>query len=105
MLSRFRVLIVLTFVLTAGLSMHQASAQMQHFTLNVVVQTEDGADVPVGQVCVSGEVDNVCQDIPAGTPSGREFAFDGLGDGDHDVTVTLQTAQPAGTLPSTGLAR
>lgn len=80
----------LAFLFAGSLSAGNASAQMMHFTLNVVVQTEDGADVPAGQVCVSGEVDPICQDIPEGTPSGREFEFDGLADGDHEVTVSAE---------------
>ena len=90
MLRPLRLAIALSLLLAAALSLNTASAQMMHFTLNVVVQTDDGADVPAGQVCVSGEVNPICQDIPDGTPYGREFSFPDLADGDHEVTVSAE---------------
>jgi hypothetical protein len=123
-----RVAIVPLFALGFALSLNAASAQMMHFTLNVVVETADGGAIPAGEVCVSGEVNPICQDIPADSPSGKEFSFPGLADGEHEVTVsaepyleavdnpvltentttitiTLQkedTAPPADELPDTG---
>lgn len=87
MIKSFRIAGVLMLALLASLSVTSASAQMQHFTLNVVIETADGGTIPGGQVCVSGEVEPICQDIPAGTPSGREFAFADLADGDHEITI------------------
>ncbi|MGN6030777.1 MAG: hypothetical protein ACTHQE_03855 [Thermomicrobiales bacterium] len=87
MVKTLRVAIVAMLALVAGMAASNASAQMMHYTLNVVVETEDGSAIPAGQVCVSGEVDPICQDIPDGTPSGREFAFPDLALGQHDVTV------------------
>ncbi|MGI8485692.1 MAG: hypothetical protein ACR2OU_15700 [Thermomicrobiales bacterium] len=87
MVKSFRIALVAIFAIVGGMSVQAVSAQMMHFTLNVVVQTEDGAELPGGQVCVSGEVNPICQDI-GGNPSGREFSFPGLADGDHDITVS-----------------
>jgi hypothetical protein len=85
-LTPFRVTIVLIVAIATALSLNAASAQMMHFTLNISIFTEDGAELPEGQVCVSGEVDPICQDV-GGNPSGREFSFPGLADGPHDVTI------------------
>lgn len=90
MLRPLRLAIALSLLIAAGVSLDTASAQMMHFTLNVVIQTDDGADIPAGQVCVSGEVNPICQDIPTGTPYGREFSFPDLADGDHEVTVSAE---------------
>lgn len=87
MTKSLRVTIVAMFALLGGLSLHIASARMMHFTLDITIQTEDGADIPGGQVCVSGEVNPICQDI-GGNPSGRDFFFSGLADGQHMVTIT-----------------
>lgn len=81
-----RLAIVVLLMVAGSLSLNQASAQMMHFTLNIVIETEDGSDIPEGQVCVSGEVDPICMDT-GGNPSGREFSFTGLADGPHDVTI------------------
>ena len=123
----FHIAPVFLLAVAASLSLNAASAQMMHFTLNVVIETEDGSEIPAGEVCVSGEVDPICQDV-GGNPSGREFSFPGLADGDHEVTVNAgdyleivdtvtltgnettitltlqmeQTAPPASDLPDTG---
>lgn len=81
-----RIVIVVLLALAGSLSLSQASAQMMHFTLNIVIETEDGSDIPDGEVCVSGEVDPICMET-GGNPSGREFSFTGLADGPHDVTI------------------
>jgi hypothetical protein len=90
MIKGLRVVVVAMLALVAGMAASNASAQMMHFTLNVVIETSDGGNIPAGQVCVSGEVDPICQDIPADTPSGREFSFPGLADGEHDITVNAE---------------
>ncbi|MGC4105802.1 MAG: hypothetical protein QM753_05500 [Thermomicrobiales bacterium] len=87
MIKSLRIAIVAMMALTASMVAANASAQMMHYTLNVVVETEDGSNIPAGQVCVSGEVDPICIDIPDGTPSGREFAFSDLALGQTEVTV------------------
>lgn len=90
-MSRFiRIASVTLLALLALVSVQAASAQMMHFTVYVVIETEDGLPIPAGEVCVSGEVDPICQDIPADTPTGREFEFDGLGPEDHEVTVSAE---------------
>ncbi|MDQ3657245.1 MAG: PEGA domain-containing protein [Chloroflexota bacterium] len=127
MIKLLRIAPVFLLAVAASLSLNAASAQMMHFTLNVVIETEDGSEIPAGEVCVSGEVDPICQDT-GGNPSGREFSFTGLADGDHEVTVNAgdyleivdtvtltenettitltlemeQTAPPASELPDTG---
>ncbi|HYJ13496.1 MAG TPA: hypothetical protein VEW66_07890 [Thermomicrobiales bacterium] len=78
---------VAVFALIALVSVQSASAQMMHFELDITIETEDGSPIPAGTVCVSGEVDPICQDIPADTPSGRDFLFTGLADGEHTITV------------------
>lgn len=90
MVKTIRIAIVAMLALAAGMVAANASAQMMHYTLNVVVETADGGNIPAGQVCVSGEVDPICIDIPDGTPSGREFSFPDLGSGSHDVTVNAE---------------
>ncbi len=79
-----RLIAVMVVALMATLSVQTALAQTA--TLNVVIETEDGSEIPDGEVCVSGEVDPICQ-ATGGNPSGREFSFSGLADGDHEVTV------------------
>lgn len=86
MKTSLRLFVVFLLALGVSLSVSQTSAQMMHFTLNIVIETEDGSDIPEGQVCVSGEVDPICIDT-GGNPSGREFSFTGLADGPHDVTI------------------
>lgn len=87
-MSRFiRFASVAFFAAIALVSMQAASAQMMHFELDITIETEDGSPIPAGTVCVSGEVDDICQDIPADTPSGRDFLFTGLADGEHTITV------------------
>jgi hypothetical protein len=90
MIKPVRIAVIPLLALVLSLSLNAASAQMMHFTLNVVVETADGGAIPAGEVCVSGEVDPICQDIPADSPSGKEFSFPGLADGDHDVTVSAE---------------
>jgi hypothetical protein len=87
MMKSVRIALVALFALFGGLSLQAVSAQMMHFNLDITIQTEDGADIPGGQVCVSGEVNPICQDI-GGNPSGRDFFFSGLADGDHTVTIS-----------------
>lgn len=90
MVKTLRIAVIAMLALAAGMVASNTSAQMMHYTLNVVVETEDGANIPAGQVCVSGEVDPICIDIPDGTPSGREFAFSDLALGQHDITVNAE---------------
>ena len=84
-----RIMTLVALALTVGGSVGAASAKASTFTVNVVVQTEDGAAIAAGQVCVTGPATNVCQDIPAGAPSGREFAFDGFPNGAYDIDVNV----------------
>lgn len=86
MTKSLRMTLAALFALLGGLSLQVAAAQMMHFNLDITIQTEDGTDIPGGQVCVSGEVNPICQDI-GGNPSGRDFYFSGLADGDHQVTI------------------
>ena len=86
MIKPVRIGIVLLLALAASLSVNAASSQTLA-TLNVVVETEDGSEIPDGQVCVTGEGDPICQDV-GGNPSGREFSFPDLTAGaDYEVTV------------------
>lgn len=64
-----------------------ASAQMMHYNLDVLVVLNADEVMTGGTVCVSGEVDDICQDIAQGTGSGEIYSFTGLGSGDHTVTV------------------
>ena len=82
-----RLVTVVFIAIVALVSMQSASAQMMHYALDITIETEDGSPIPAGTVCVSGEVGEICQDIPADTPSGRDFFFDGLGDEEHTITV------------------
>lgn len=90
MIKTLRVAVVAMLALVAGMVASNASAQMMHFNLDVVVETADGGNIPAGQVCVSGEVGPICIDIPADTPSGRDFYFEGLADGEHSITVNAE---------------
>lgn len=82
-----RIAVLLVVALATALSLNAASAQMMHFTLNITINTEDGSQIPDGQVCVSNATGgDTCQDV-GGNPSGREFSFPGLADGDHSVTI------------------
>ncbi len=78
---------LIAVALMAVFSVQAASAQMMHDVVYIVVETADGADIASGEVCISGEVGFDCQDIPAGTPSGREFQFNGIGDGEHKISA------------------
>jgi hypothetical protein len=70
-----------------ALSLSAASAQMMHFNLDITIQTEDGSPIPDGQVCVSNVTGgDTCMDV-GGNPSGRDFYFSGLADGEHTVTI------------------
>jgi hypothetical protein len=85
--STFRLAITLVVALAAALSLNMASAQMMHFNLDITIQTEDGSDIPAGQVCVSSVTGGeTCMDV-GGNPSGRDFFFSGLADGEHTVTI------------------
>lgn len=84
-LLRFGALAVLASLLV--LSVKPASAQMMHYDLNVTVILTSDELLTGGQVCVSGEVDDICQDIESGTESGQVYSFTGLGGGEHTVTV------------------
>jgi hypothetical protein len=83
----FRFGTIAFLAVVALLSVQSASAQMMHFALDITVETADGSPIPAGTICVTGEVGDICQDIPAGTPNGRDFYFDGLGDEEHTITV------------------
>ena len=86
-LAPFRVAIVLIVAIATALSLNAASAQMMHFNLDITIQTEDGSDIPDGTVCVSNVTGgDTCMDI-GGNPSGRDFYFSGLADGEHSVTI------------------
>jgi hypothetical protein len=89
MIKSLRVAIVLITALTLCSIASSASAQMMHYTLFVTVATQDGSAIPAGEVCITGE-DNVqiCQDIPAGTPDGHQFIFEGLDSGDYSIDVS-----------------
>lgn len=83
----FRIAAVLVTALAMALSLNAASAQMMHFNLDITIQTEDGSDIPDGTVCVSNVTGgDTCMDV-GGNPSGRDFYFSGLTDGDHTVTI------------------
>jgi hypothetical protein len=82
-----RLVTIAIFALLAVSSLQAASAQMMHYALDITIETEDGSPIPAGTVCVTGEVSDICQDIPADTPSGRDFYFEGLGDEEHTITV------------------
>lgn len=78
-------------VLLAGLlafATRPASAQMMHYNLVVTLNLTSSQLLTGGQVCVSGEVDDSCQDIAPGTGTGARYTFNGLGAGDHTVTVS-----------------
>lgn len=87
-MNRFTRLIALAVMaLAAVFSVQAASAQMMHDVVYIVVETSDGSNLERGEVCISGETEEVCQEIPAGTPSGREFEFDGVADGEHTISA------------------
>lgn len=88
MLRTLRLVSITLFALLAASSFQAASAQMMHFELDVTVETEDGSPIPAGTVCINSVTGGeTCQDIPDGTPSGRDFLFTGLPDGEHTITV------------------
>lgn len=88
MIKFVRIAAVLMLALAASLTFNAVSAQMMHFNLDITIETVDGADIPGGQVCVSDVTGgDTCQDI-GGNPSGRDFYFPGLTDGDHSVTIS-----------------
>lgn len=64
-----------------------ASAQMMHYELNVTLNLTSTQLLTGGTVCVSGEVDDICQDIAPGSGPNPGYTFTGLGGGDHTVTV------------------
>ncbi len=83
-----RLLSITVLALLAALSMQAGSAQMMHFSLDITIETEDGSAIPAGTVCIDSVTGGqTCQDIPDGTPSGRDFLFTGLPDGEHTITV------------------
>lgn len=67
-----RLIAVMVVAIMATMSVHTASAQTA--TLNVVIYTEDGSEIPEGTVSIRGEGTPLSQDV-GGNPSGREFSF------------------------------
>jgi hypothetical protein len=118
-----RLMAVMVMAMMAMLSVQSASAQTA--TLNVVIQTDDGSEIPAGEVCIRGEGTPLCQEV-GGNPSGREFSFGelqngveynitvnagdyleavasaNLTDGTTTVTITLEREQTPSNLPDTG---
>ncbi len=83
-----RLVTIAIFALLATSSFQAASAQMMHFSLDITIETEDGSPIPAGTVCINSVTGgDTCQDIPDGTPSGRDFLFPGLPSGEHTITV------------------
>lgn len=85
-LTRIGALALLTTLL--AVSAMPASAQMMHYNLDVTVILTSDELMTGGTVCVTGEVDNICQNIAPGTGSGATYGFTELGAGDHTVTVS-----------------
>lgn len=83
-----RLVSVVLFALLAASSLQGASGQMMHYSLDITVETEDGSPIPAGTVCIDSVTGGeTCQDIPEGTPSGRDFLFTGLPSGEHTIWV------------------
>lgn len=129
MIQTLRIATVAALALVMGLAGSNASAQMMHYDLTVQISLNGSSPLHQGQVCVTGEVEPICQDIKPGTQVGTDYTFTGLAGGEHDVTVSgvdpyldavahvdltetstvvgielemEDTAQPAPELPNTG---